>query len=106
MYDNNGGVGTHAEFNAIQNLLPLPIKKHLKKINILVIKTTHTGKIGISKPCIKCIIDMCILPPKRGYQIKNVFYSDTDGNIHCQTLKQLLNSDDHHITRSYRRKSA
>ena len=74
MYDTTRGVGTtHAEANAIANLPPRPRnRKHLLKVNILVIRTSQTGKIGISKPCIKCIIDMMTIPQKRGYIIKNI----------------------------------
>lgn len=104
MYDNCRGVGTtHAEANAINNLPSRPKnRKHLKKINILVIRTSLTGKIGMSKPCIKCIIDMMTLPPKRGYIIKNISYSDTSGNIISTSLKNLVDEGEFHVTRFYK----
>ncbi|MFM7986635.1 MAG: hypothetical protein ACKPKO_45700, partial [Candidatus Fonsibacter sp.] len=74
-YDNTRGVGsTHAEMNAIANLPPRPRnRKHLMKVNILVIRTSQTGKLGISKPCIKCIIDMMTLPQKHVILLR-IFY--------------------------------
>jgi cytidine deaminase len=95
----------HAEVNAIMKLPPLPRKKNLKKIDILVIRTSSTGKLGISKPCGKCLIDMYILPPKRGYIVKNIFYTDTDGNIINTTLKRLINSNNYHISQYHRHRN-
>ncbi len=104
MYDNTRGVGTtHAEANAIMNLPPRPRnRKHLTKIEILVIRTSQTGKIGISKPCIKCIIDMMSLPQKRGYIIKTISYSDANGAIITTTLNNLLEEGNFHVSRFYR----
>ena len=104
MYDISRGAGTtHAEANAINNLPPRPNnRKHLKKINILVIRTSNTGKIGMSKPCIKCIIDMMCLPPKKGYIIKNISYSDSNGDIITTSLKNLISEGEFHVTRFYK----
>ncbi len=103
-YNNNRGVGTiHAEANAINNLPPRPCnRKHLKRIDILVIRTSQTGKIGMSKPCIKCIIDMTTITPKRGYMIKNISYSDSDGNIITTSLKEMVEEGNFHVTRFYK----
>lgn len=105
-YDLGRGVNTtHAEANAIMKLPPRPKKKNLKKIDILVIRTSSLGKIGISKPCIKCLIDMSVLPQKRGYIIKNVLYSDSNGEIVQTTLKKLLESGDYHMSRFYKERN-
>jgi len=102
-YDSSRGVNSiHAEANAIMNLPPRPIKKHLKKIDILVIRTSGTAKLGISKPCAKCLIDLSNLPQKRGYIVKNIAYTSHDGNIINTTLKKLISSDEHHISRFYK----
>ena len=60
VYDNGGSVGSiHAEMKAICNLQPhSPNKKHLIKLDILVIRTSNIGKIGMSKPFFKCILDL------------------------------------------------
>lgn len=98
----------HAESSAIHNLKPLQKKnrnkKHEKNIDLLVIKTTKTGKLGMSKPCIKCIIDMASLPHKKGYNIKNVLFSTQDGNIKSTTLKDLLIDDTQHVSKYYLQK--
>jgi hypothetical protein len=96
----------HAESSVINNLKPLQKKsrnkKHVKNIDLLVIKTTKTGKLGMSKPCIKCITDMLSLPPKKGYNIKNVLFSTQDGNIKSTTLRDLVDdNDNHHVSKYY-----
>ena len=98
---NNGS--THAEVNAINNLPSCPNnRKHLKKINIFVIRTSNTGKIGMSKPCIKCIHDMNILPQKKGYIIKNIYYSDPTGEIITTSLNKLISTGDFHVSKYYK----
>jgi hypothetical protein len=80
IYDDKGNGSEHAEANAIRKLQAL-YKKNYKKISILVIRTSITGKLGMSKPCIKCLLDLYNKPLKKGYIIKNVIYSDNNGNI-------------------------
>ena len=103
MYDNTRSDRTiHAEINAINNLVHCSAKKkHLIKIDLLVIRTSNTGKLGISKPCIKCIIDLSTIPKKKGYIIKNIYYSDTDGSIIKTNLKTLIDTKDFHVSRYY-----
>ena len=74
MYDSGRGVNSiHAEAHAIMNLPPRPRKKHLKKIDILVIRTSSMAKLGISKPCAKCecFLNKCI----DKYGLRNVYYT-------------------------------
>jgi len=98
---NNGS--THAEVNAINNLPSRSNKhNHLKKINIFVIRTSNTGKIGMSKPCIKCIHDMNILPQKKGYIIKNVSYSESTGEIITTSLNKLISDENFHVSKYYK----
>lgn len=90
----------HAEIDAINNLIFLKKKsKKLKKINILVIRTNSIGKIGMSKPCLKCIIEMSILSKKKGYKIKNILFSDQNEQIQSITLKKILNEQDYYISK-------
>ena len=49
---------THAEINAIDKLPTLKRSKRLVRIDILVIRTSASGVLGMSKPCSKCISDM------------------------------------------------
>ena len=103
IYDNKGVGIVHAEVNAIENLPTRAYKKKLQKINILVIRTSKNGKIGISKPCAKCLYDLSTIPQNKGYVIKDIFYSNNEGLIIKNTLNKLINNDDHHISRFYRK---
>ena len=103
MYDNVRSTGTtHAEMNAINNLPYSANKKNPIKIDLLVIRTSNTGKIGMSKPCIKCIIDLTTCPQKKGYLIKNIFYSNSDGTIIKTNLKTLIETKDYHMSIYYK----
>jgi hypothetical protein len=46
---------------------------------------------------------MIILPPKKGYKIGNIYYSDSEGNIIRTNLKSLDN-DEKHYSKYFRRK--
>ena len=92
MGDSNGiQPGIHAEHDAIRKLLPLKRKSRLENINILVIRLSSKNKIQSSKPCINCINMMKTLPPKLGYRIQHIYYSNEEGNIIKTTLQNLEN---------------
>jgi len=103
MYDNKKKDGSsHAEINAINNLINSSAnKKHLIKIDLLVIRTSNTGKLGMSKPCVKCLIDLSTLPKKKGYVLKNIYYSNSNGLIIKTNLKTLIETKEYHISRYY-----
>jgi cytidine deaminase len=84
----------HAEHNAIMKLRSRDTKK-LMSINIFVLKTSMTGIIGNSKPCAHCLDMMLNLPPKKGYRISNILYTNTEGNIEKKKLTELMNDDIH-----------
>lgn len=102
IYDNIGYGTVHAEANAIENLPNNLHKKTLKKINILVIRTSNNCKIGISKPCRKCVLDLSVMPQRKGYIVKDIYYSKNDGLIEQIKLKQLINDDNNYVSRYYR----
>lgn len=81
----------HAEHDSINKLPYYPRQRSYCSINILVIRLSKTNKLGMSKPCSMCIQNMNILPKKKGYQIKDIYYSDSKGEIVKTTLKKLLN---------------
>lgn len=91
----------HAEIAALNKLKILKTNK-FKKINLLVIKVSNTGKIGNSKPCIKCIEKMNNLPISKGYCIKNIYYSNENGNIIKNKIKNLIDDDNKHLSRYYK----
>ncbi len=79
------------------------MSKHLTRINILVIRTSASGVIGMSLPCSKCISDMSIYPIMKGYYIDRIYYSNANGDIICTKLSSLINSEHKHISRYYRK---
>jgi cytidine deaminase len=90
----NGGKTVHAECAAI-NKLPNRFNKATKKINILVIRTTKTGKLSTSKPCYNCIMNMNNDAPRKGYKIEWVYYSNEDGSISKEKLSTLSRGNFH-----------
>jgi len=100
--DNGKNPGIHAETDALTKLKPLRCDKKLKFINILVIRLSKKNNLQSSKPCINCINTMRILPPKKGYSIQYIYYSDNEGNIVKTTLENL-EKEEKHYSRFYRR---
>jgi cytidine deaminase len=94
--------GIHAEHDAINKLKPLNRKKRLENINLLVIRFSKNNKLGNSKPCANCIQVMKNLPGKKGYKIRNIYYSDDNGAIIKSSLKNLEN-DELHYSRFYKK---
>lgn len=104
MGDINGiEPGIHAEHDAINKLKPLDKKKKLEPINLLVIRFSKNNKIQSSKPCANCIQTMKTLPQKKGYKIKNIYYSNDYGEIVKSSIKNL-ETEGLHYSRFYRRK--
>lgn len=95
--------GIHAEHDAINKLKPLDVKKRLVNINLLVIRFSKNNKMGNSKPCTNCIQNMKTMPQKKGYKIRNIYYSDDKGNIIKSSLN-ILENEEQHFSRFYRRK--
>lgn len=100
---NGNKPGVHAEHDAINKLKPLERNKKLEQINLLVIRFSKNNKLQNSKPCANCIKNMKILPQKKGYKIKNIYYSNDNGAIVKSSLKNLEN-EELHYSRFYRRK--
>lgn len=94
--------GVHAEHDAINKLKPLYRKKRLESINLLVIRFSKSNKLQNSKPCAICIQTMKTLPEKKGYRIKNIYYSNDNGEIVKNSLNNLENEDKHY-SRFYRK---
>lgn len=92
----------HAEHDAIINLPCLPRKHHTKKVDIVIVKTSKTGCLGNSKPCLHCLAMMQMLAPKKGYRIDRVFYSNEFGHMVCYRLEHLLKDPNIHVSKYYR----
>jgi len=74
--------------------------KNPMKISALVIRTTSTGTLGMSRPCMHCLWAFNRLPRKLGYVITEVYYSDEKGNIIKTNMKSLLDGP-LHVSRGY-----
>ena len=92
----------HAEHNAIMNLQPLPKKHHYKKVDMIVIRTTKTGVLGMSKPCFHCVLKMMQLPQEKGYRICRVIFTNSNGSFEQTTLEKLLTESEPHLSSFFR----
>jgi hypothetical protein len=93
----------HAEQHAVQKLPP-PQKRgrHLKKVDLLVIRVNRSGTMGNSKPCVHCIYMLAQKLPEKGYSLARIYYSDEKGGIHESKLRTLMWEDEApHLTKFY-----
>jgi tRNA(Arg) A34 adenosine deaminase TadA len=68
---HDGYVGTHAELDVI-------LKSGLDDLNdhsMIVLRVDRKGRLANSKPCPGCLSLL------KSYNVEEVFYSDTEGNI-------------------------
>lgn len=88
--------GIHAEFDAIQNLQPLSKNKKLKHIHIFVIRLSGNGKLQLSKPCAHCIHMLTTYPQKKGYIVKDIVYSNENGEFIKTNLNKIQKEEKHY----------
>jgi tRNA(Arg) A34 adenosine deaminase TadA len=70
------------------------LQKKFIKIELLVIKQTKaTSKLGSSRPCAMCLKMMQIL------KIKNVFYTNSDGNIIMEKVSRMTSTHQSQMTK-------
>ena len=101
------GCSIHAEEDVIRKMerkySDKANKKNKKKFNLLVLKVSKKGdKIGMSRLCEKCVLRVYNLSNSSGIQVKNIFYSDENGEIVKTTPAKLYNRKDHHVTGYYK----
>ena len=72
---------THAEVDAINKLVPLRNNSKLCKVSLMVIRVNRSGNLSNSMPCTNCSNYMKTVAVKKGYKIKNIYYSTVDGKI-------------------------
>lgn len=85
----------HAEEKAIMNLPSLRRKKHLKSVDIVVIRTTKTGIFGNSQPCQHCMSVMEYQLPLKGYKLDKIYYTNSVGDIVVTTFAALSKKEPH-----------
>ena len=94
----------HAEDTAIRKLPFLPKKKRLIKIDLLVIRTSKTGLIGNSSPCVHCLLLLQQKLPQKGYILQDIYYSNAAGCIIRSDLESLLTREDLYYSRFYKKR--
>jgi cytidine deaminase len=104
IYKNHNGIFSYHAENQVLGKLTANKKSKPKNIDLLVIRVTRNGEIANSKPCIKCLQDMTKLPFTKGYRVKNIYYSNTNGKIIKKSLNTLMYDDEIHVSRFYREK--
>jgi cytidine deaminase len=104
MGDVSGSIpGIHAEHDAINKLKPLKRnKRRLEPIHLLVVRFSKNNKLQNSKPCTNCIQVIKQLPEKKGYKIKNIYYSNDNGDIIKSNITKLEN-DEQHFSKYYKK---
>ena len=96
----------HAEDSALRKLQTLPKKKKLDRVNMLIIRTSKSGVLGNSKPCLHCIVLLYKKLPAKGYVLDNVYYSDANGDIQQVKLIDLINDNNPHVSMYYANRGA
>jgi len=92
----NGHIGSfcnkhssiHAEENVVKKLDPT------LRYDLIVLRVSKSGRITCARPCRRCID--CHL--SRTNNIRNVYYSDFDGELRVENINELLCSDYKYIT--------
>ena len=101
----NDGSSTHAEVDAMHHLPPRKnCRQRLQVVNLLVVRVSRTGIIGNSAPCIHCLRTMTHLPPRMGYYIDKIYFSNAAGEIVSYKLDSLIEIDEQHVTSFHRNK--
>jgi cytidine deaminase len=90
----------HAEEDCLLKLKP--ITNSIKKIDLLVLRTSKTGCLNISKPCGHCIQMMKNFASQKGYSVKNIYYTLSDDIVIKTSLSKLLKDENTHISKYYR----
>ena len=92
---------THAEMNAIGKLPPVYDNKK-RKIYIVVIRIDKNGNLKNSAPCSKCVEHMLRLNGWGSYNLKDIYYSNEDGNIIKTSLKDLETNENNYVSSRFR----
>ena len=101
---NNIKIKMHAEIDALNNLHYLIHSGKMKKINIkkmdlIVIRVTKTGKLGESAPCYHCTNE---LNKNSKIKINNLYYSKNDGTIKCIKFDEWYKNGTSHVSKGWR----
>lgn len=77
------------------------INKKKKTVDIIIIRINKNGVLKNSKPCVKCLN---IMQKSTNMKIKNIYYSNKEGEIIKTKLNVLLSQDLHYSWRFQNKK--
>jgi tRNA(Arg) A34 adenosine deaminase TadA len=92
----------HAEARALRYLLRSNRKRH-KYGDLVVIRATKGGQLAASKPCLHCITMLHWATVKTGLTIRRVYYSTPHKNMAYALMRNLISSNNNHVSRGNRR---
>lgn len=95
---------THAEMEAIKRLPPLNMRGRKQHLNLVVIRVDRHGCLKNSAPCSKCIKHMEWINLNTSYKIKNIYYSNNNGELIFIKFSKLADSDEMHVSKRFRNK--
>lgn len=72
-------------------------------IDLYVIRVGTDGTLKNSMPCFMCIEHMKRVNKKTAYRFKNIWYSNSDGNIICNKFNDLITQGNQHVSFRFRR---
>lgn len=84
----------HAEMNAIRKASTNRSIKDGATMDLIVIRVSPTGVLGMSRPCCRCIQRI----QSARFKIDRIYYSTADGKIVAERLNQLIRSPTLHMT--------
>lgn len=92
----------HAEEDALRKLPPPCGGRggRDERVDLLVVRTTARGKLGLSRPCAHCLQRLARDLPARGYRLCDVYYTDADGGVARERFARMTSD---HVSRFYGR---
>ena len=94
-------VSTHAEMDVMRKIMKYNTGKKKEKFDVLVLKISKIGKIGLSRPCYHCISSMI---SNSIINIKNIYYSTYNGRIIREKLIDMLDSELTRVSTGWRQR--
>lgn len=89
----------HAEMDATKNLHAKHKRNVIKTINLIVIRVSANKELLMSKPCANCLRHLNNI---RSFRVKNIYYSNENGDIVVQSLLDMMESDDMYISTRFK----
>jgi cytidine deaminase len=101
---NGCGYSTHAEMAVIFQLMKSAPRKGRKRIDLdlIVVRVNKCGSLSNSKPCAKCLKYLERLNQTSCYRVRDVYYSDSNGQVICVKFNELVKDVQKHVTRRFR----